>query len=532
MRVAIPEAGRVVAAGVRWSRAAGTALGWVALGLLDAAGAWFAARLYLDGALWPAVAVVVGLAGTTWVYGSGRAYPLRYIWPGLVFFVLLVVYPIGYTVYVAFTNYGTGHMLPKSQVIRQFEEAVYSPPGARRWPFTAFETPSGQLRFVLYDQAGPALIIDGDRVRPVDPQADRPLDTDGDGRIDRLGDLPALSIPQLARRLPQLQQSRFEWGDVALRVASLREFEEVRHAYRYDPETDSLVDVRTGTVYRASRGYFVDSEGRRLEPGFVESVGLANFVRLFRDPAVSRPFLRVFGWTFAWAALTVVLQSAAGIALALVLNDPYLKFRYFYRSVLILPYAIPAFISILVWGGLLNTELGVVNDILARIGIGRIPWMQDAFWARVALLLVNMWLGYPYMMLVTLGALQSIPQELYEAAVVDGARPWDVVRTITLPLLMIAIAPLLVASFAFNFNNFNVIFLLTGGGPPMVGAETPAGHTDILISYTYRLAFQGGQGTQFGFAAAISMIIFVIVAVLTAVNFRMTRAFEEVSENV
>lgn len=150
----------------------------------------------------------------------------------------------------------------------------------------------------------------------------------------------------------------------------------------------------------------------------------------------------------------------------------------------------------------------------------------------MALFLVNLWLGYPYMMIVTLGALQSIPSELYEAALVDGARPWDVLRTVTLPLLMVAVSPLLVGSFAFNFNNFNVIYLVTGGGPPMAGAQTPAGHTDILISYTYRLAFQGGQGTQFGFAAAISMLIFIIVAVVSAINFRLTGAFEEVSENV
>ncbi len=513
-------------------RMVGRSLAWLLLGMVDAAGAWFAARLYLDGAIWPAVALVLGLVATTYVYTNDRAYPLRYIWPGLVFFILLVVYPIGYTVYVAFTNYGTGHMLSKAQAIRQLEQMVYSPPGARRWSFTAFQSPTGELSFLLYDETGPALLARDGRVRPVDPVADELVDADQDGRPERLGQSTALGVPQLARQLATLQQLRFEWGDAFLRPASLREFEEVTQAYRYDAATDTLLDVRTGRLYRPSGGYFVDDDGNRLEPGFVESVGLANFTRLLKDPAISRPFLRVFTWTFVWAALTVALQSIAGIALALVLNDPHLRFRYFYRSVLILPYAIPAFISILVWGGLLNTELGVVNDILAFFGIGRIPWMQDAFWARVALLLVNTWLGYPYMMLVTLGALQSIPQELYEAALVDGARPLDVIRTITLPLLMIAIAPLLVASFAFNFNNFNVIFLLTGGGPPMAGAQTPAGHTDILISYTYRLAFQGGQGTQFGFAAAISMIIFVIVAVLTVVNFRMTRALEEVSENV
>ncbi|BAS27048.1 maltose ABC transporter permease MalF [Limnochorda pilosa] len=507
-------------------------MGVLLIGLLDVAGAWFASQFYLDGAWAPALAILVGIIGTTWVYTSSRTYPLRYIWPGLIFFILLVVYPIGYTVYLAFTNTGSGHLLSKEQVIRQFEETVYTPQGARRFPFTAFQSPSGEITFVLYVDEGRPLLLEDGKARPVDPDADRALDTDGDGRIDRWGDAEPLAMGALARQLSRLQAVLFEWNDAFLRLASLKEFAEVRPAYRYDADADVLTDLRTGKAYRPVGGSLTDEEGKKLEPGFVEYVGLANFVRLFTDPAVSGPFLRVFLWTFAWAALTVVLQSVVGMSLALLLNDPYLKLRNFHRSILILPYAVPAFISILVWNGLLNTEMGAVNDMLNWLGLPRIPWMQDAFWARVGLLLVNTWLGYPYMMLVTLGALQSIPSELYEAAVVDGASPWGVVRVVTLPLLMISIAPLLVASFATNFNNFNVIFLLTGGGPPIAGAETPAGHTDILISYAYRLAFQGGQGTQFSFAAAISLIIFLIVAVLTLINFRMTRAFEEVSENV
>ncbi|WP_324669907.1 maltose ABC transporter permease MalF [Geochorda subterranea] len=505
----------------------------LALGTLDALGAWLAARLYLDGAVWPAVALVAGLVGTTWVFTSRRAYPLRYVWPGLVFFTILVVYPIGYTIAVAFTNYGTGHLLSKRQVIEQFESALYVPEGASRVPYAAFEGPSGTIELVA--RVGPErwLLLKDDRAEVLDPQEAGVEDLDGDGRAERFGGRTALTGAQLARRLSQLRAARFEWGDSVLRVVSLRDLEQARHAYDYDPASDTLVDRRTGDVYRPVKGYFTNDVGQFLEPGFVAPVGLENFVRLFTDPAISRPFVRVFVWTFVWAGLTVAIQFVAGLALALLLDDPYLRLRNLYRSILILPYAIPAFISALIWVGLLNTEVGVINDILQGLfGIGRIPWLQNPFWARVALFLVNLWLGYPYMMIVTLGALQSIPSELYEAALVDGARPWDVLRTVTLPLLMVAVSPLLVGSFAFNFNNFNVIYLVTGGGPPMAGAQTPAGHTDILISYTYRLAFQGGQGTQFGFAAAISMLIFVIVAVVSAINFRMTGAFERVSENV
>ena len=123
----------------------------------------------------------------------------------------------------------------------------------------------------------------------------------------------------------------------------------------------------------------------------------------------------------------------------------------------------------------------------------------------------------------------AIPAELVEAASVDGATPWNAFRNVTFPLLMVAVAPLLISSFAFNFNNFNVIYLLTGGGPPIPGAQTPAGHTDILISYTYRLAFERCSGTDFGLASAISIIIFIIVASISAASFVRTRALEELT---
>jgi arabinogalactan oligomer / maltooligosaccharide transport system permease protein len=166
-----------------------------------------------------------------------------------------------------------------------------------------------------------------------------------------------------------------------------------------------------------------------------------------------------------------------------------------------------------------------VNELLGM----RIPWLTDDWMARASVLLVNTWLGFPYMFLVATGALQSVPGELREAAEMDGASPLQAFRRITFPLLMIPLAPLLIASFAFNFNNFNVIYLLNRGGPPIVGAQTPAGHTDILISYTYRLAFEGGRGQDLGLAAAISVMIFFMVAAFAAVSFRRTRALEDLA---
>jgi ABC-type sugar transport system permease subunit len=160
------------------------------------------------------------------------------------------------------------------------------------------------------------------------------------------------------------------------------------------------------------------------------------------------------------------------------------------------------------------------------------PWFSDQWWARIAILIINLWLSYPYFMLICSGALQSISEDYYGAAQVDGASRWQQFRYITLPLLLVAVGPLLVASFTFNFNNFNLIYLFNAGGPPIAGTPTPAGHTDILISYVYNLAFSGSRGINYGFASAITIIIFFIVGAVTLFQFRYTRMWEEVSKNV
>ncbi|MDQ3870859.1 MAG: ABC transporter permease subunit, partial [Chloroflexota bacterium] len=194
-----------------------------------------------------------------------------------------------------------------------------------------------------------------------------------------------------------------------------------------------------------------------------------------------------------------------------------------YRILIVLPYAMPAFAMLLVWRDMFNQDFGLINNLTGL----RVNWFGEVWSARFAILLTQFWLGYPYMFLVCLGALQSIPQDLTEAAAVDGAERFQAFRAVVFPLLLVAVAPLLISSFAFNFNNFNVVQLTTAGGP--FPPDNPkAGGTDILVSYTYRLAFAEG-GAQYGFAAAVAMLIFLIVATISIVGFRRTAALEEIN---
>ena len=192
----------------------------------------------------------------------------------------------------------------------------------------------------------------------------------------------------------------------------------------------------------------------------------------------------------------------------------------------ILPYAFPGFLAALVWRGLLNREFGYINEVL--LGGVDINWLGDPTLARLSIIGVNLWLGFPYMFLVCMGALQSIPEDALEAAKMDGAKPWAIFRLIKLPLLLVSVAPLLIASFAFNFNNFNVIYMLTDGGPRDTAAPIPVGFTDILISMVYKVAFTG-QTRDYGLASAYSILIFVIVAVISIIAFRRTKSLEELN---
>jgi len=206
-----------------------------------------------------------------------------------------------------------------------------------------------------------------------------------------------------------------------------------------------------------------------------------------------------------------------------VFNSDALRGQRFYRSLLILPYAMPAFAMLLVWRDMFNRDFGLINNALGL----NVDWFGQPWSARAAVLIIQLWMGFPYMFLVCTGALQSIPSDLVEAAGVDGAKPAKAFRTITFPLLLVATGPLLITTFAFNFNNFNAIYLTSGGGPFPVDNPS-AGATDLLISYTYRLAF-GGAGANYGFAAAVSILIFLIVAVISIIGFKRTKVLEEIN---
>jgi len=501
----------------------------VILSVLDALAIFFAVLLAWEGS-WLLVGLITGgLLGLNVLAFSRRLYPFRYLAPGLFFMILMVVLPLVYTVYISFTNYATGNILSKDQVIGLLTTRYYLPPDAPTFTFRAYGERGELYALYLWGPAGEYVLFPDGRLEP--SSLHRLDDADGDGNPDLLDGKLLLSTPELTRFVSALQSLSVPFGDGVLRLSTLSTFRVYAPQYRYDPASDTLVDLRTGKEYRAQGGNFVAADGEKLDPGWISFVGFANYLRFLRDPLYHRAFVRVFAWTVSWAILTVTLSFALGLGLAILLNDRGLRLRRLYRSLLIVPYAIPAFISILIWRGFFNVEVGLFNQVLSQYFGVRVPWLTDPFWARFACILTNVWLTYPYMMLVSLGALQSIPEEMYEAAKVDGATGWQRFSRITFPLLLISVAPLLIGSFAFTFNNFTLIWLLTRG-EPVVEIGSRAGATDILLSYAYKLSFQGGRGAEYNMTAALAVVIFIIVALISGISFTRTKALEEVSRGL
>jgi arabinogalactan oligomer/maltooligosaccharide transport system permease protein len=507
-----------------FSGTVGLALKIVFLSLVNALGVW-AAIVLIDHRKWRAVVVLVAAtAALDAIYLVKRwTLPLKFLIPGTIFLIAFQVVPVAYTINVAFTNYSTGHILSKSEAIAGIRGNSLAEAGnGKAYAIAPARDRNGHFLLVLRDDSGATFIGTKDGLRPI-PRADV---TVSGGAISAARGYKVLKGTELGSLDKELSTFTVPLGGgKAIQPQGFDTAVVLEPTLRYDAKADEFVRIKDGVVFKDNgRGSFVAAGGQELEPGWKTYVGTRNFSRIARSPLIRDPFLKVFAWTLVFASLVVFISFALGLLLAITLNKPGLSFQRSYRALLVIPYAVPAFLSLLVWQGLLNDDFGVVNRAF-RISI---PWLFDPNWARVSVILVSVWLTVPYFFLVSLGALQSIPAELVEAARVDGAGAMQVFRKVTLPLLLVAVAPLMIASFAFNFNNFNNIFLLTGGGPAL-GNSPVAGATDILISYTYKIAFAAGKGQDYGLASAIAILIFFVVATISAVSFSRTRALENLA---
>ncbi|EUJ32031.1 maltose/maltodextrin ABC transporter permease [Listeria floridensis FSL S10-1187] len=260
----------------------------------------------------------------------------------------------------------------------------------------------------------------------------------------------------------------------------------------------------------------------------IDWAGFKNFFNIFFLSAYRDTFMSVFSWTIIWTLCATTLQIVVGIFTAIVANQSFIKGKRLFGVIFLLPWAVPAFITIMSFSNMFNDSIGAINsqvipllNHLPFIDISAISWKTDPFWTKVALISIQGWLGFPYIYVMVTGVLQAIPGELYEAARIDGANAWQRFRKITMPMILFVTAPVFITQYTFNFNNFSIIYLFNEGGPGSVGGG--AGSTDILISWIYKLTT--GTSPQYALAAAVTLVISMIVIAVSMIAFKKTNAF-------
>lgn len=481
--------------------------------------------MYSRGEIAFALLTIILTALALFIFGSKKTYAHRYIYPGIAGMILFILFPLAYTIGLAFTNYSAKNQLSFDRAQSVLLDRTYQ--SGDSYPFTLYNTEQGHQIVVEKDGellATPVFQLQGFSETDLDLAPITEAAGDKEPIKTIVKNRTALSSVDL--HLPN--------GD-DIRMSGLRKFAAVVPLYTLQEDGETLYNNRTQETLRPNMevGYYqpVDENGQfvgsTVSPGFVVNIGTHNFERVWKDDGIKEPFISIFIWTIVFSALTVVCTLVIGLVLASVVQWEALKGRSIYRLLLILPYAVPAFISILIFKGLFNQSFGEINMLLEGL-FGISPaWFSDPFMAKTMILIVNTWLGFPYMMILCMGLLKAIPDDLYEASAIDGANFITNFTRITMPMMLKPLTPLLIASFAFNFNNFVLIQLLTGGGPNMIGTSEPAGYTDLLVSYTYRIAFEGAGGQDFGLASAVATLIFLLVGALALINLRVTKVAQD-----
>ena len=512
----------------------------IVLGLIDA----FAGTLFFALIGKSQITFAILLASVTlivnYIYLRKGGLPAKYLAPGVILLVCFQIYTVVFSGYISFTNYGSLHNSNYEAALNATMLAAVEPVEGADYDVKVLKGADGALQLLATDMAANKVYVGGAdyKVHPWhEVSAADGLVMGADGTADSLKGFTRLNDDQITNNAVAIVGLKVPLGtnpavDGFLATTDGYAGSVNKYSYTYDAATKTITTLADNRKYVANNkeGFFTASNGDRLnEIGWKTNIGFKNFKTIFTDKELRGPLLGVLLWTFEFALGSVLTTFILGLALALLLNDERIRGLKIYRSILILPYAFPAFLSAYVWKGMYNTDHGFINNSILHLSDGnKIHWLEQQGPARAAILIMNLWLGFPYMFLITTGALQAIPADLSESASIDGASAWQTFRQIKLPLLLVSLTPLLIASFAFNFNNFTAIYLLTGGGPvldPTLRVTT--GATDILITFVYRIAFGGGVGANYGLASAFSILIFFVIGGISFFSFKRTQSLEE-----
>ena len=469
--------------------------------------------------------IVVCTALVDVVYATRRFIPAKYLLPGSIFLVLFAVLPVIYTVYLSFTNYGTGHLITKPQAIAQIE-ANSLQPFAGGDPLSGRhhgDAGRGALPRLLTDPSGAYFTGQSGTLEPADPTR---VQTNESGTVTGYDDATALTVIEKSDLSQEEKDALAVTTDTGLvQLTSLTEAAELEQRFQYDSDRGVMVDATNGIEYEPVEGTFTnpDADPAALDPGWTVGIGFDNYKELFTDRRSAIRSSRCSSGRSRSRRSPVATSFALGLLLAMVFANERMKGRRTYRVLLILPYALPTFMTILVWQGMMNTDFGILNEILHT----NINWLGDPWWARVLRPARQPVARLSRTCSSSARARCRASRPTSRRRRSSTARPGSkAFRRVTFPLLLIAVAPVLIASFAFNFNNYNLIHAAHRRRSAEARPDRrPDRHPDHA---TRRRSRSAGAGVDYGLATAISAIIFIIVAIISSIGFRFTRAYEEV----
>ncbi len=495
------------------------AIRWVAIVVLVGAAFWLSTVLAAHGLGLGIALVAMATMAAVLVYGTSRAVSLKYLVPAVLVTLGLQVWPIVFTAGMSFTNYGPSKALTQASAAEQITTDSLRPvAGSIRYEMT-LAVPSGQSRrsgplvMLLVDPAERALLPADGRVTELTDGVERAPS----GRISAVPGYDVLTVDERESRAGDVPRLSVLTGDrTGIRALNPYEAVDAVPTKRYSAATSTVTDTITGEQYRARDGRFVavDGSGATLSPDWLEGVGLNNFAGLISDPPLRSAILAVLAWNLGFAALATVGAFLLGAFLALVLDAPGMAGRTAYRAALLIPWVLPVFTAALAWRALF-----------------RPGWFDTPAGARIVLLLAAWWIGFPVMLVVCSRALRRLRPEIADAVRLDGATAVQELTRVRIPFLLTSAGPLLVGAFAWYFNQFPLVYLITGGGPFDPGAAdlgdgAGIGATDLLVTMAYRAAFSV-PAPSYGFAATIYVVAMVLTALVVGFALLTQRPADE-----
>lgn len=385
---------------------------------------WLVTKLVSNG-LYPLAAVISTITVfVAMIYLQPRFTPWRWIGVGVAIAVMFTIYPILYTFNISFSNMSSGHLMTKEQAIARIEQIQFIPEDTAKYKWTAYKAVDGSFALWMVAPDGTAAWV-----RPAVAAEQPAVGQNGFGELDENGfptsveGYQRLTKKESVLSLKDLSQIEFGLAPTTYKIKSIGEANVSASLYKYDSERGVMVNQQTGETYQPVEGTFTSASGEELIPGYMVTIGTDHYQYFLGTEGFRKPLLGIFGWNLAFTFFSVFVSFAIGLIASIMFEN--LPGKRIIRSLLIIPWPIPVLVSVLIWRNMLHPDMGFVAPMLEAIFGSSPDWFTSTFWTRFGVILVNVWLSYPYFYVITSGALRAIPEEIFSASIVDGANGWQ-----------------------------------------------------------------------------------------------------------